>query len=62
MQKHITTKRHLSQTEKESSSSETEYIDSQWEEYSSFHDSFTERLSYENSRRSPSHFWQLNYI
>ena len=43
MQKHITTKRHLSQTEKENSASEPEHIDSQWEEYSSFHDSFTER-------------------
>ena len=62
MQKHITTKRHLSQTEKENSASEPEHIDSQWEEYSSFHDSFTELLSYENSRRSTSDFWQLNYI
>lgn len=33
-----------------------------WNEYLSFHDTFTELLSYENSRKTSSDFWQLNYI
>ena len=33
-----------------------------WEEYSSFHDSFTEQLAYENSRRLRSDAWHLHYI
>lgn len=33
-----------------------------WEEYSSFHDAFTEQLAYENSRKSRSDIWHLNYI
>ena len=45
MQKHLTTKRHLSQTEKENSASQPEHIDSQWEEYSSFHDSLTKTVA-----------------
>lgn len=33
-----------------------------WEEYSSLHDSFTEQLAYENSRKIRSDIWHLNYI
>lgn len=33
-----------------------------WKEYSAFHDTFTELLSYENGNHTSSDIWQLNYI
>lgn len=33
-----------------------------WEEYSALHDSFSEQLAYDNSRKIRSDFWQLNCI
>ena len=62
MQKYLTAHQNLSPAENEIPAMKSECSKNKWEEYSSFHDSFTELLSYENSRKSSSDFWQLNYI
>lgn len=58
MQKLLTQRKFLSLTENKTDKSKEDT----WKEYSSFHDSFAEQLSYEKSQRRNSDFWQLNYI
>lgn len=36
--------------------------DSNWNQYSYFHDKFLEELSYENQKSFSTDIWQLNYI
>lgn len=36
--------------------------DRRWNDYSRFHDSFSEQLSYENRKLFNADIWQLNYI
>lgn len=62
MQKRLDLQKNLSSTEKQGKTKTKEENAKAWEEYSSFHDSFTELLSYENSRKSNSDFWLLNYV
>lgn len=50
-----TTPRRISITEMVSSNTN-------WKEYSHFHDSFLETLSYENQKLFNSDIWKLNYI
>ena len=63
MQKHSNSHKHLSMTDIENPKT-TNTIDQTdtWEEYSFIHDSLAELFSYENSRKSSSDFWQLNYV
>ncbi len=62
MQKLSTRQKHLSPAKEKPSKEHSKSLEETWEEYSSFHDSFAELLSYENSRKINSDFWELNYI
>lgn len=58
MQNLLHNHKNLSTTETKKEPSDKEV----WKEYSVFHDSFAELLSYENNRKCHSDIWQLNYI
>ncbi len=62
MQKLSTRQKHLSPTEDKQSKAPAQDAEETWNKYSTFHDSFAELLSYENSRIINYDFWQLNYI
>ena len=62
MQKKQTAQKYLSQIKGNIPTSPDKASGNSWEEYSCFHDSFADLLSYENNFKIGSDFWQLNYI
>lgn len=54
--------KHLSPAESNELNKAKDSREDCWDEYSAFHDSFSEQLSYERGLNTSFDFWQLNYI